>query len=203
MWLGPPGGQSPARSLNSPPTPTITRPPSPQQMALEHRGQEEGPGWPEARRPDSAGGRAHSGAPAARGGGEFTGRRLHQQEERETEAGTREGCSVNPRSIWKAEGTAGERKAQQAPRHRVRDGAARPRTAHTALRTQRSRIGPTDGKAAGRASAQMRGFQPSLKAPDHGEEAVRAIGGRGSAESGLRREGTSVRSPPARGRDCR
>ena len=131
------------------------------QTALEHRGQEEGPGWPEARRPDSAGGRAHSGAPAARGGSEFTGRRLHQQEERETEAGTREGCSVNPRSIWKAGGTAGERKARQAPRHRVRDGAARPRTAHTALRTQRSRIGPTDGTGRG----SRAGFRPDAGIP--------------------------------------
>lgn len=130
--------------------------------------------------------------------GDFINKRNGRQRQ-----GTREGCSVNPRSIWKAGGTAGEREARQAPRHRVRDGAARPRTAHTALRTQRSGIGRTgDGRGrGGRAGFRPHAGIPALvKGPDRGEEAVGAIRGRGSAESGLRREGTSIRSPPARGR---
>lgn len=133
----------------------------------EHRGQGQRLGWPEARRPDSAGGRTHPGAPAERGSGEFTGRRLHHQEERETEAGEEGRLLCEPTlhlegrgNSRRAEGSAGPAAPGQGRRSKASDSAH-----GSADPAERDRAGleTAEAEAAGRASAQMREFQPSLK----------------------------------------
>lgn len=133
----------------------------------EQQGQGERTGCPEARRQDSAGGRTHSGAPAECAGSELMGR-LHQQEERETEAGNEGRLLCEPMLHLEGQGEQQESRRLSRPcstgSGTEQQGLVQP---HTALSDPGKRVqgGLETGEAkeAGRASYRCRGFQPLLR----------------------------------------
>ena len=155
----------------------------------EQQGQGERTGWPEARRRDSAGGRTHSGAPAEGAGSKLMGR-LHQQEERETEAGHEGRLLCEPMLHLEGRGEQQESRRLSRPcgtgSGTEKQGLVQPHTALSDPGTRvRGGLETGEAKEAGRASSQVQGIPACVKVPDSGEAGMGAIRGGGSEESGL------------------
>lgn len=134
----------------------------------EQWGHGERTGWPEAWRPDSAGERTHSRAPAERAGSEFTVRRLHQQEERETEAGDEGRLLCEPMLHLERQGEQLENRRLSRPCG-TGSGAEQQGLVqlHTALSDPGKRVQggleTAEAEETGRNSHRGRGLQPLLR----------------------------------------